>query len=122
MAIVLHPSPETRAEFFVQADRARLKKKQWKSVHDRGSWRWYSWNHVVVHMVPLLLLVMTVVEEVVTYRECRTDEGRSTGVAATFQILEVVFTVAPIVSLLRMYSRFQAEFQGTGIMSKFWVR
>ena len=121
MVQVLHPDERTRTEFFVQADRSQTKRKQTKQIHGRGSYRWYRYNHMIVHLVPAVLLILTIVEEVLTYQHCSDDEDPSTASTAAFQVLEIVLTVTPLISLLRLYSRFQSEFQGTKILSKFWV-
>ena len=119
MISVLHPDENTRKELFIQTERLDRKNKRHK--HDSGSYRWYRVQSMFVHNTLFAILVLTIVEEVLVYQECKTN-GTSRVVSAIITLLTTVFTIMAIVSLLRIYTRFKAQYQETRILRRFWVR
>jgi hypothetical protein len=119
MVQVLHPEESTRKEFFIQTERLDRKNKQNK--HDRGSYRWYRVQSMFVHNTLFIIGVLTIVEEVLVYKECKTDDFNRV-VSLIITLLTTVFTIMAVVSLLRVYTRYKAEYEGTRILRRFWVR
>lgn len=120
----LHPDESTRDAFFVNSERLKVSKRRTKLVHDRGMYRWYRYQHMIVHLVPVLLLFLTIVEEGLAISECRQDsEGEHSAAHAAIQIFEIIFTVSPIIAVLRTYkhNQFHPKFQGKHIMGLFFV-
>jgi hypothetical protein len=115
---VICPTDEARKEFFIQAERKNGSNKNHK--HDNGSYRWYRVQAMFVQMALFAILTLTIVEEVLVHEECKTNDSDK-SVSAIISLLSTVFTVMAIMSLLLIYTRFKAEYQGTRVLRKFWV-
>jgi membrane protein YdbS with pleckstrin-like domain len=74
-----------------------------------------------VHNTLFITLVLTIIEEVLVYKECKTDDSNQVA-SLIITLLTTVFTIMAVVSLLRVYTRYKAEYQGTRILRRFWVR
>ena len=118
MIQVLCPDPDHLKDFFIQADRMNRSAK--KTIHPNGSYRWYRVQSMFVHLCPFIVAVLTIIEEVLVYKECKTDETNA-AVSAILAIITVIFTIMAVVSLLRVYLRFKTNYQGTQTLRKFWV-
>lgn len=118
MVQVIHPNEETRTEFWIQTERMNRNAK--KNLHDKGSYRWYRVQSMFVHVVLFVILALTIVEEVLVYKECETQE-ENRGATAAITLITAILTIMAVVSLLRIYLRFKVEYQGTKILRKFWV-
>lgn len=119
MIQVICPTEGNRKDFFIQAD--RMNRSATKQTHANGSYRWYRVQSMFVHLALFIIAVLTVVEEVLVYKECKTNEQNGAA-SAILTIVTVVLTITAVVSLLRIYIRFKPEFQGTRTLRKFWVR
>lgn len=121
----LHPDEATRDAFFVNCERLKVSKRRTKLVHDRGMYRWYRYQHMIVHLIPVLLLFLTIGNISLAARECGDDSaGENAAAHAAIQIFEIIFTVTPIVAVLRTYyhNQFKSKLQGKHVMDVFWVR
>ena len=72
--------------------------------------RGYSYHYMLVYVSMFGLGIITIVEVVLEYQECRTvSNGRAAGAIFTFMAL--VFTMVSLTSHIRTYSRYKEEYR-----------
>ena len=118
MISVLCPDPDHIKDFFIQAERRNRSGK--KTLHANGSYRWYRVKSMFVHQCLFIVAIFTIIEEVLVYKECKSNTT-NTVASAIITVLTVVFTILAVVSLVRTYFRFKTNYQGTRTLRKFWV-
>jgi hypothetical protein len=119
MVSVICPDTDHIKDFFIQAVRTNRSAK--KTIHDNGSYRWYRVQSMFVHLCLFVVAILTIIEEILVYKECKADETNKAA-SAILTLITIVFTIMAVMSLLRVYLRFKTNYQGTKILRKFWVR
>lgn len=118
MIQVLVPNEADRIRFFVTADRMDRRNK--KRFHDRGSYRWYRVQRMLVYLSFTINFVITVLGEVLAGVLCQTAQAYRIWDIAS-EVITFMSTVIALMVLVRVYRRFRHDFQGTHLLRKFWT-
>ena len=115
MIQVIAPDEATRHEFFIGA--ARLNRRNKKLVHRKGSLRMFRYQFVVMYVSLFIVFLMTLATEFINIGLCHSSKANQIFSIA-IQVVTFVFTASAIMTLLRFYRRYQAEFQGTHLLRR----